>query len=129
MKLYFIFLSALVFFGSSCKVAKTTQIYLVRHAERTNPPQDDLIPAGVTRANELSRVLFQAGIDSIFTTDLNRTKKTVQPLARAKRLPLILYSENDLLIDRILKNNKGKMYCLKSAASIIPRRMLAAPQR
>lgn len=108
MKFYLLLFTTILMFGSSCRVAQTTRIFMVRHADRTDPPQDNLIPAGVTRANELSRVLFHTGIDSIFSTNFNRTRNTVQPLATAKNLPIILYDNLDSLLNRILKNSKGK---------------------
>ncbi|MBL0255459.1 MAG: histidine phosphatase family protein [Chitinophagaceae bacterium] len=108
MKYILILLTAILLIGEGCKVAATTRIYIVRHADRTNPPEDDLIPIGVTRANELKRVLLLAGVDSIFSTNFERTKKTVQPLATAKNLQIIIYDNNANLLLRILKNSKGK---------------------
>lgn len=106
--------------SEGCKVAKTTRIYIVRHAERTDSPQDDLIPAGVTRANELKRVLLLAGVDSIFSTDFIRTQKTAQPLASAKNLPIILYSDIAALLNRILKNSKGKTVLVVGHSNTVP---------
>lgn len=108
MKSCLFFFTIILILASGCKVAQTTQIFIVRHADRTNPPQDDLKDIGVTRSNELKRVLFNAGIDSIFSTDFVRTRKTVQPLATSKRLPIILYSDNVILLNRILTKSKGK---------------------
>ncbi len=103
---------------SSCKVAKTTRIYVVRHAERT--AGDDLLPAGVTRAIELQRVLSQAKVDSVFSTDSLRTRKTVKPLADAMGLPLIIYNNNTALLDRILKNSKGKTLLVGGHSNTVP---------
>jgi phosphohistidine phosphatase SixA len=83
-----------------------TKIFIVRHADRL--PADDLSPAGVVRANELRRVLGQAKIDSIFSTDFTRTKKTAKPLALLMGLPTIIYSNAPAVINRILTNSKGK---------------------
>ncbi len=118
MKCFLFFLCAIILFGSSCKVAQTTQIYVVRHADRT--AQDDLMPAGIARANELSRVLFHAGIDSIFSTNSVRTTKTVKPLATAKGLPIILYSDIDSLLNRILKNSTGKTVLVAAHSNTVP---------
>lgn len=118
MKAILFFLLALTMLCSSCKVAQTTQIYVVRHADRTM--QDDLNPAGLTRANELSRVLFHTGVDSIFSTNTVRTTKTVKPLATAIGLPIIFYSGVDNLIDRILKNSKGKTVLVAGHSNTVP---------
>ncbi len=118
MKAMLFFLLALTLISSSCKVAQTTQIYVVRHADRTT--QDDLNPAGLTRANELSRILFHTGIDSIFSTNTVRTTKTVKPLATALRLPIIFYSSVDNLIARIIKNSKGKTVLVAGHSNTVP---------
>ena len=84
----------------------TTRIFIVRHADRL--PGDDLSPAGVIRANELKRVLLNTGIDSVFSTNFVRTRKTVKPLADAEGLPVLLYDSNPQLLKRVLKTGKGK---------------------
>ncbi|HTL09999.1 MAG TPA: histidine phosphatase family protein [Chitinophagaceae bacterium] len=84
----------------------TSRVFIVRHADRQT--EDDLNPAGITRANELKRVLLQTGIDSIFSTNFVRTKKTVGPLAEALHLPVITYDSNPPLVQRLRAYNKGK---------------------
>jgi broad specificity phosphatase PhoE len=91
--------------GSSMAQA-TTRIFIVRHADRQ--PADDLNALGVARATELKRVLLNTGIDSVFSTNFVRTKKTVQPLADARGLPVLLYDSNPPLVRRILRYSKGK---------------------
>ena len=59
-----------------------TRIVLVRHAEKdkgTNPP---LTERGVRRAAVLARMLSEAGVDAIYTTDLERSKQTARPLSK-----------------------------------------------
>ena len=60
-----------------------TQIVLVRHAEKAsdgeNPP---LTEPGVRRAAVLARMLSEAGVDAIYTTDLVRSKQTAGPLSK-----------------------------------------------
>jgi phosphohistidine phosphatase SixA len=59
-------------------------IYLVRHAERADQSSDSpLSSAGEARAASLARLLRDAGITHIFTTDLRRTIQTAAPLAAA----------------------------------------------
>ncbi|MEO6313522.1 MAG: histidine phosphatase family protein [Chitinophagaceae bacterium] len=95
---------------SACSITTmsqtTTRIFVVRHADRE--PGDNLNAAGLIRADELRRVLLLTGIDSVYSTNYTRTKKTVQPLAEAKNLPILLYDSNPPLVKRILKYNKGK---------------------
>ncbi len=60
-----------------------TRIVLVRHAEKAsdgeNPP---LTEPGVRRAAVLARMLSEAGVDAIYTTDLVRSKQTAGPLSK-----------------------------------------------
>jgi phosphohistidine phosphatase SixA len=63
-------------------------IFLVRHAERTGGMAADvpLSEAGRCRANVLSRMLVDAGITAIYTTEVARTQQTAAPLADKLKL-------------------------------------------
>ena len=64
-------------------------IFLVRHAEdvRSRDVVDrPLTEAGHRRAMLLSTVLKDAGINTIFTSSLQRTIKTAEPLAKALQI-------------------------------------------
>ena len=102
----FLFITGICGFAANSAGQTTTRIFIVRHADRQ--PADDLNPAGLVRANELKRVLLNTAIDSIFSTNFVRTKKTVQPLADAKNLPVLLYDSNPPLLKRMLAYSKGK---------------------
>ncbi|MFB9267219.1 histidine phosphatase family protein [Bradyrhizobium erythrophlei] len=60
-------------------------IILVRHADKAAQPADDppLTEAGAKRAQDLAAALRTAGVASIITTQLRRTRETAQPLAKA----------------------------------------------
>ena len=60
-------------------------VVVVRHAEKAaNDPKDpDLSPAGRTRAEALARILKDAGITTIITSELKRTQETAAPLAKS----------------------------------------------
>jgi phosphohistidine phosphatase SixA len=83
-----------------------TKIYIVRHADRL--PGDGLSALGLARAKELQRVLSFSKIDSIFSTNALRTRQTVNPLATFSGLPTIIYSSEQLVINRVLTNSEGK---------------------
>ncbi len=112
----FLFLVMLVMTGVS-QAQSITRIFIVRHADRE--VTDDLNALGVIRANELKRVLLQTGIDSVFSTNFVRTKKTVQPLATAEGVPVILYDDNALLLKRILKY-KNKTVLVAGHSNTVP---------
>lgn len=94
-----------------------TRIFVVRHADRQ--VTDDLNALGVVRADELKRVLLQTGIDSVYSTNFVRTKKTVQPLATAEGLPVIIYDDIPLLLKRILKY-KNKTLLVAGHSNTVP---------
>ncbi len=62
---------------------KPITVFLIRHAEREDEPRQDppLKKEGVVRSQELSRLLSNAGIKAIFTSQFTRTKQTAEPLA------------------------------------------------
>jgi phosphohistidine phosphatase SixA len=80
-------------------------IFLVRHAERADTAgggapmmasDPDLSAAGRARAESLARILEQAGIAAIYTTEYKRTKQTAEPLARALGLQPVAVAAKDL---------------------------------
>jgi phosphohistidine phosphatase SixA len=62
---------------------KPTTVFLVRHAEKEAEPKQDppLTKEGVTRSQELARLLSGAGVRAIYTSQFVRTKQTAEPLA------------------------------------------------
>lgn len=72
-------------------------VFLVRHAERaTDDPRDPTLTAeGSERAELLVRLLADAGLTAIYTTDWRRTRLTAAPLAAATGLPVRIYDPGD----------------------------------
>ena len=61
-------------------------VFLVRHAEKVDQSMDpDLSMEGYRRAGELARVLADAGIERIFSSDYVRTRETAGPPGSAWR--------------------------------------------
>jgi len=69
-------------------------VFLIRHAEREDEPRQDppLKKEGVARAQELARLLANAGIKAIYTSQFARTKQTAEPLATKLGLTLAAIS-------------------------------------
>jgi broad specificity phosphatase PhoE len=62
-------------------------IYVVRHAERADQSADSPLSAeGVGRSYKLRDLLKEAGVNTIFTSELRRTIETAAPLAAATHL-------------------------------------------
>jgi 2,3-bisphosphoglycerate-dependent phosphoglycerate mutase len=73
-------------------------VVLVRHAERAGPSADDpgLTPIGAERALVLARLLEDAEITRIHSSDTRRTRETALPLARHGGLEIEIYDHRDL---------------------------------
>lgn len=72
-------------------------VFLVRHAEKVDDSADpDLSAEGHERAALLARMLADAGITHIHSTDYRRTRQTGEPLARALGLEVHSYDPRDL---------------------------------
>lgn len=74
---------ALLLPTASVAAAQPATVILVRHAERAAEPRGDpiLTEAGAQRARDLLAALRYAGVTSVITTQLQRTKLTALPLA------------------------------------------------
>jgi broad specificity phosphatase PhoE len=102
-----------------------TTVIRVRHAEKNiapNNPNPDLSPAGQARAQELVRVLGNAGITAIYATQFVRTQQTVQPLATHLGLPVtqIEAAKTDQLVDQIITNNRGGVVFVAGHNNTVP---------
>lgn len=74
-----------------------TTVVLVRHAERSAGQGDDpLSEAGQARAQTLARMLRDADVRRIITSDRLRTQQTAEPLAKAKNLRADVVSADKL---------------------------------
>jgi len=93
MALIPLFLSAMATMPVAGQETAPTIIYLVRHAERaTDHPSDPTLSAeGSARALELARLLADAPLTRIFSTDFRRTRLTAAPVAEAHGLEVELY--------------------------------------
>jgi broad specificity phosphatase PhoE len=81
-------------------VAGGSVIYLVRHAETAgdramDPSDPPLSEAGAARAAALAHALADAGLTSILSTDLQRTRATAAPVAAATGLEVQMYDPSD----------------------------------
>lgn len=76
---------------------ENTVVFLVRHAERADASRDsELSEAGRQRASELARMLRNADIDNIHSTNYIRTRETAAPLAALLGLKPEFYDAAEL---------------------------------
>ena len=85
-------------------------VFLVRHAEKVDASEDSkLSAAGNARAAALARILHDADIEYVHSTDFIRTRKTASPVATECGVKISLYEAGDLpaFVGR-LKDNGGR---------------------
>ena len=83
-----LFVCLLTFFFAAGATAQRPVIFLVRHAERAAisghvPSDTGLSAAGHKRAEDWARVLKDAQITAVYTTEYKRTKETAAPVAQS----------------------------------------------
>lgn len=78
-------------------VSAQTTFILVRHAEKeangADPKDPNLTSEGEARAMALVKLLEMQDIDAIYSTNFNRTRNTVKPLAESKKLEVQTYDK------------------------------------
>jgi broad specificity phosphatase PhoE len=101
-----------------------TTVILIRHGEREEPrPTNNdphLSPAGQLRARTLVRVLGQAKISAIYTSEFIRTNEMAQPLATRLGLSPIKLAQLLDIKDSILSNQAGKRVLVIGHSDTVP---------
>lgn len=98
-------------------------LYLVRHAEKAGEEGDvPLTEAGTTRARELARVLGEAGVRRIYTTQYRRNVDTAKPLAELLGIaPVVIPADNvDELVERLKATAPGEAALVVSHTDKLP---------
>lgn len=73
-----------------------TTFVLVRHAEKTEQPQDPhLSPDGYERAERLAGIVQHVHFDAVYSTPLNRTMETVHAIADESSAEIQEYDHRD----------------------------------
>jgi len=73
-------------------------VFLLRHAEKISEVErdPDLSLQGVERAERLARLLAEAGVTHLFSSEFRRTQKTLEPLARSTSKAITIISARGL---------------------------------
>ena len=122
MRSIFVALCALLIVAAHGSAAT---IFVVRHAERAEGGMSTdvpLSPAGQVRAKGLARVLKDAGVKAVFTTELQRTRQTAAPLAaQFKITPTVVTSKDfDGLITRLKALGDGDVALVVGHSNTVP---------
>jgi 2,3-bisphosphoglycerate-dependent phosphoglycerate mutase len=92
---------------------ETTTIILVRHAEKIKDQQDpNLTKEGKLRAEKLKDILSTISLNSIYSSDYNRTQQTAKPTSNTQRVEITSYDPRAL-------NEFGNMLLQKKAGENI----------
>jgi len=116
----------LVFLVASAQPAHGQQgIFLLRHAERVEyeSPDGVLSQAGEARAQLLARLLKDAGVTSIYTTDRKRTIQTAEPLAKALGIsPVVVGSAESVAatLDQVRTRDKSGVVVIVAHSNTVP---------
>jgi phosphohistidine phosphatase SixA len=88
VKYFLLFVITALLFVVPQEEFKPITVYLVRHAERADEPRQDppLTEKGVLRSQELARMLGNANVKTIITSQFLRTKATAEPMAKKLNL-------------------------------------------
>lgn len=101
-----------------------TIVILVRHAEKAAGSTDDppLSEAGHQRAASLCHALERAGLSAIYATQFQRTKQTVEPLAKALKLPVTQMdaASTEKLVAEIREKQRGKTVVVAGHSNTVP---------
>ena len=124
-KLFFVvLLSALALPSFSQTNSEKTTYFLIRHAEKDQSNPDDKNPhlssVGFQRALQWSQVFKAVKIDSVYTTNYNRTVETANPTAASHHLKPIFYNPETIDIDKFKIQTKGKTVLIVGHSNTIP---------
>lgn len=102
----------------------TTTFIVMRHAEKESTGTDpNLDSDGILRAEELRRILSNVPVNAIYSTPLNRTRQTVQPMATEKGITVSEYPTTKPyaeLISEIKTTRRGKVVVLVGHSNTVP---------
>ncbi len=98
-------------------------ILLVRHAEKvSDAPDAALSEVGKQRAEKLARMLSDAGISAIYTSEVQRTQQTAAPLAKQLKLALTVIPAKDVsgLVSKLKTLPSGRVVLVVGHSNTLP---------
>jgi broad specificity phosphatase PhoE len=96
-------------------------VLVVRHGEKISGADERLSEAGRARAERLAKMLKDVGVTAIYSTDTERTRDTVQPLATGLGLKVAIYDKGDAaFVDRIHSEQADGIVLIAGHSNTIP---------
>ncbi len=117
--------------GSTRLALGQQAIFLVRHAEQDGRPSvvDDpaLTEVGHRRAQALARVLKDAGVNVIYTTERRRSIQTSEPISESLNIKIKIHpaQDRDGLISRLRTQHANDRVLIVSHSLTLPRLLKA----
>ncbi len=125
-KLLLLLIIPLISFSAEAQQTEneTTTFYLIRHAEKDRSDAENRNPSlteeGFERAQKWAQVFKDAGVQTVYSTDYNRTKQTAMPTAKLTGEGIIFYDPRNLNLEKLKKDNLGKTVLIVGHSNTTP---------
>ena len=120
----YLIILTILFFSCNLTVDDCVEVYLIRHAEkdRSDPLNKNphLNEKGIERSLLWNGYFENKGVNSIYSTNYNRTIETVLPVSIAKGIKPIIYSASNINYESFLKKEKGNTVIVVGHSNTIP---------
>ena len=114
----------ILFLSCNQTVDDCVEVYLIRHAEkdRSDPLNKNphLNEKGMERSLLWNGYFENKEVNSIYSTNYNRTIETVLPVSLAKGIKPIIYSASNINYESFLKKEKGNTVIVVGHSNTIP---------
>lgn len=105
---------------------------IIRHAER-NGKLDELTELGRQRADQIRQLGAVLKVQAIYTTNFQRTRDTIQPLADALQITPVVYQDiNDAWVDKVRNQHPGQTVLIvghSNTAGLLAGKLAGQPGR
>ena len=114
----------ILFLSCNQTVDDCVEVYLIRHAEkdRSDPLNKNphLNEKGIERSLLWNGYFENKEVNSIYSTNYNRTIETVLPVSITKGIKPIIYSASNINYESFLKKEKGNTVIVVGHSNTIP---------
>ena len=115
---------SILFLSCNLTIDDCVEVYLIRHAEkdRSDPLNKNphLNKRGIERSLLWNGYFENKEVNSIYSTNYNRTIETVLPVSIAKGIKPIIYSASNINYESFLKKEKGNTVLVVGHSNTIP---------
>ncbi len=95
-------------------------VFVVRHCEKISNEDERLSEAGKARGKRLAKLLGDAGIAAVYSTDTERTLDTARPLAEARRLQVTVYEKPAGLAEKLRAEHSRDAVLVVGHSNTVP---------